>query len=127
MELRVSEGTRVGTLAVPWDAEQVLALAADPASAKAGQSLARAAKWSATGSSARALWGRCEGSGKQPYQTMVDLAGPAFRCSCPSRKFPCKVVPTTASEGRLSTGPCSSDESSAVADGRVERHQKGER
>jgi hypothetical protein len=90
MELRVSEGTRVGTLAVPWDAEQVLALAADPASAKAGQSLARAAKWSATGSSARALWGRCEGSGKQPYQTMVDLAGPAFRCSCPSRKFPCK-------------------------------------
>jgi hypothetical protein len=74
----------------PWDAEQVLALASDPASAKAGQSLARTQKWSGTGSSARALWGMCQGSGSKPYQTAVDLSGPAFRCSCPSRKFPCK-------------------------------------
>jgi hypothetical protein len=74
----------------PWDAEQVLALAPDPASAKAGQAQARATKWSAAGSSDRALWGLCQGSGKQPYQTTVELAGPAFRCSCPSRKFPCK-------------------------------------
>jgi hypothetical protein len=74
----------------PWDAEQVLALASDLASAKAGQSLARAHKWSGTGSSPRALWGLCQGSGSKPYQTAVDLAEPAFRCSCPSRKFPCK-------------------------------------
>jgi hypothetical protein len=26
----------------------------------------------------------------KPYQTCVDLDGPAYRCSCPSRKFPCK-------------------------------------
>jgi hypothetical protein len=32
----------------------------------------------------------CQGSGSKPYQTTVELAGPAFRCSCPSRKFPCK-------------------------------------
>src|SRR5262249_32647954 len=25
-----------------------------------------------------------------PYRTAIDLAGPAFRCTCPSRKFPCK-------------------------------------
>src|SRR5262249_14325325 len=25
-----------------------------------------------------------------PYQTQIDLTEPAFRCSCPSRKFPCK-------------------------------------
>src|SRR5262249_49072205 len=26
----------------------------------------------------------------KPYQTQVDLKGPTFKCSCPSRKFPCK-------------------------------------
>jgi hypothetical protein len=36
------------------------------------------------------LWGKCQGSGKVPYQVSVDLNGPAFRCTCPSRKFPCK-------------------------------------
>ncbi len=34
--------------------------------------------------------GLCQGSGRQPYQARVDLAEPAFKCSCPSRKFPCK-------------------------------------
>ena len=75
---------------VAWDVEQVLGLAPDAAAAKAGQGQARVGKWSAAGCSERALWGLCQGSGKQPYQTMVELAGPAFRCSCPSRKFPCK-------------------------------------
>lgn len=32
-----------------------------------------------------AVWGLCQGSGKDPYQTQIDLIGPAFRCSCPSR------------------------------------------
>ena len=36
------------------------------------------------------VWGLCAGSGKQPYQTVVDMSGPAYRCSCPSRKVPCK-------------------------------------
>src|SRR5437868_4765627 len=70
--------------------EQVLALAPDPASAKAGQSLAKPGKWLRPGRNARALWGECQGSGKDPYRTQVDLGGPAFQCSCPSRKFPCK-------------------------------------
>ncbi|GAA1589822.1 SWIM zinc finger family protein [Kribbella sancticallisti] len=73
-----------------WDVEQVLGLAADPASVKAGQGLARVAKWSGAGASGRAVWGLCQGSGKQPYQTVVEVEGPAFKCSCPSRKFPCK-------------------------------------
>lgn len=72
------------------DVEQVLGLAPDPASAKAAQSLARGARWSGLGGSERALWGLCQGSGKKPYQTVVDRSGPAFKCSCPSRKFPCK-------------------------------------
>lgn len=36
------------------------------------------------------MWGECEGSGAKPYRTVVDLAGPASKCTCPSRKFPCK-------------------------------------
>ncbi|WP_433023177.1 SWIM zinc finger family protein [Kribbella sp. CA-294648] len=68
----------------------MLGLAPDPASAKAAQRLARGDRWSGLGGSERALWGLCQGSGKKPYQTVVDRGGPAFKCSCPSRKFPCK-------------------------------------
>ncbi len=69
-------------------APQVLALAPDPASVKAGQSLANPAKWAALGRSGRSVWGECQGSAL--YRTQADLTGPAFHCSCPSRKFPCK-------------------------------------
>lgn len=77
----------------PWTPDRVSALAPDASSLSAGQGLASASKWSAIAISndgARALWGLCQGSGKQPYQTRIDLAEPAFKCSCPSRKFPCK-------------------------------------
>jgi hypothetical protein len=36
------------------------------------------------------MWGECQGSGSKPYQTQIDLTNIAFKCSCPSRKFPCK-------------------------------------
>lgn len=76
----------------PWGTEQVLALAPDPASAAAGRKLASPGPWSDTGHAddPPAVWGHCRGSGRTPYETAVDLDGPAFRCSCPSRKFPCK-------------------------------------
>ena len=72
--------------------DQVLALAPDPASAKAGSALATPRKWSNTGRDAesRMVWGECAGSGANPYRTQADLSEPAFRCTCPSRKFPCK-------------------------------------
>jgi SWIM zinc finger len=73
-----------------YSAEQIIALAPDPASAKAGRSLAIASKWQNVGQDERALWGECQGSGAKPYQTVIDLNEPAFKCSCPSRKFPCK-------------------------------------
>ncbi|MEU6892817.1 SWIM zinc finger family protein [Streptomyces sp. NPDC046557] len=76
---------------VRWTAEQVLALAPDDASRKAGGRLGGAGPWSQTGGSASgAVWGLCKGSGRTPYRTVVDLTGPAYKCSCPSRKFPCK-------------------------------------
>ena len=46
--------------------------------------------WSNLGRSESSLWDECQGSGKQPYRTQIDLGEPAFKCSCPSRKFPCK-------------------------------------
>ncbi|MFD0444869.1 SWIM zinc finger family protein [Streptomyces rhizosphaericus] len=73
-----------------WTAEQVLALAPDAASRTAGGRLAAAGKWSGAGAHGPAVWGLCSGSGSKPYQTVVDLNGPGYRCSCPSRKFPCK-------------------------------------
>jgi hypothetical protein len=70
--------------------DSVLALAPDDASARAARGLVSASKWPLRGADEAAVWGECQGSGSKPYQTQVDLAGPAFRCSCPSRKFPCK-------------------------------------
>jgi hypothetical protein len=70
--------------------DQILALAPDAGAAKAGQSLASRRKWLALGRNERSAWGECQGSAREPYRTQIDLAAPAFRCSCPSRKFPCK-------------------------------------
>ncbi len=70
--------------------EQILALAPDDASKKSGKDLANPSKWVSKGANQNALWGECQGSGSKPYQTQVDLSDIAFKCSCPSRKFPCK-------------------------------------
>jgi hypothetical protein len=73
-----------------WTAEQVLALAPDSGSASSGRGLAKAKDWQNSGQHQGVIWGECQGSGKTPYQTRVLLAEPAFKCTCPSRKFPCK-------------------------------------
>ncbi|MCZ4609965.1 SWIM zinc finger family protein [Streptomyces sp. Lzd4kr] len=79
---------------VRWTADQVLALAPDAASRKAGSKLGAAGPWSEAGSAEEGtVWGLCKGSGSKPYQTVIDIgdaSGPAYKCSCPSRKFPCK-------------------------------------
>ncbi|MDX2106733.1 MAG: SWIM zinc finger family protein [Candidatus Melainabacteria bacterium] len=75
---------------VNYNREQVLALAPDESSRKAGEGLATTRKWSNLGIDDRSLWGECQGSGSRPYQTCIDLGEPAFKCTCPSRKFPCK-------------------------------------
>jgi hypothetical protein len=70
--------------------DQIIALAPDASSLKAGKDLATVYKWQLRGISDKAMWGHCQGSGKLPYQTQIDLQNIAFKCSCPSRKFPCK-------------------------------------
>lgn len=70
--------------------EQILEFAPDESSRKSGKELANAGKWLTRGANARALWGECQGSGSKPYLAQVDLTNIAFKCTCPSRKFPCK-------------------------------------
>lgn len=70
--------------------DQVLSFAPDRASAAAAITVANATAWSATGHDEEAVWGRYLTSSAEPYEVAVDLRGPAFRCSCPSRKLPCK-------------------------------------
>jgi hypothetical protein len=71
-------------------ADQITALAPDAASLKAGRGLATPRKWQSLGADETALWGLALGSGAEPYQTRVHLTDLASKCSCPSRKFPCK-------------------------------------
>lgn len=73
-----------------WSLAAVEKAAPDQASLAAARRLAVSGPWSETGSTETLVWGKCQGSGRTPYQVSVDLSGPAFRCSCPSRKFPCK-------------------------------------
>ncbi|MFB6842391.1 SWIM zinc finger family protein [Streptomyces sp. NPDC056361] len=80
----------MNAMGVRWTAGQVLALAPDDASRRAGSKLGTAGPWSGTGRGEGAVWGLCKGSGGAPYRTVVDTTGPAYACSCPSRKFPCK-------------------------------------
>jgi hypothetical protein len=73
-----------------WSVEQVAAVAPSPRSVIAAEPLAAANRWSGLGCDDRALWGRCRGSGAEPYETMVDHRQVAWRCTCPSRTLPCK-------------------------------------
>ncbi|HVT67273.1 MAG TPA: SWIM zinc finger family protein [Trebonia sp.] len=73
-----------------WSAGSVLALAPDASAGRSAKGLATPARWTGTGATGDAVWGLCQGSGPHPYQTVIDLSGPAYTCSCPSRKFPCK-------------------------------------
>lgn len=75
---------------MPLTVDQVTAMAPDAAAAKNGRGQAVERKWPRFGRHGEALWGLCQGSGAEPYQVRVDLAGPAFKCSCPSFKLPCK-------------------------------------
>ncbi len=73
-----------------WTVEQVAAVAPSGRAVLAAEPLAVAVQWVALGADGRALWGRCRGSGAEPYETSVDHVGVGWRCTCPSRKLPCK-------------------------------------
>jgi len=75
-----------------WSPEQVEAIAPSPAALSAARPLTTVTRWGGLGADDRAVWGSCRGTGAEPYDTMVDHVGVVSRCSCPSRRHPCKHV-----------------------------------
>lgn len=73
-----------------WTTQQVEVLAPDAKTLQRGRALANPVKWVGLGADDHLLWGECQGSGAKRYQTIIDRSGPAYKCSCPSRQFPCK-------------------------------------
>src|SRR5262245_32779161 len=75
--------------------EYIEAAAPNAEAAKNGRGLVLKNKFISLNSSAdQTLWfGQCQGSGKSPYLCSADFAvpeKPVYRCTCPSRQFPCK-------------------------------------
>ncbi|HEY8602539.1 MAG TPA: SWIM zinc finger family protein [Thermomicrobiales bacterium] len=69
-------------------AEHVLTLAPDAGVAASGKKLANAHGWHGLGQDSEAIWGEFQGSAR--YQVRAARSDLTVRCSCPSRKFPCK-------------------------------------
>jgi hypothetical protein len=74
--------------------EKIESLAPDQASLAAALKLVKPASWPvlAESSDAGVLWGECQGSGSTPYRVVVSPGDIGYKCTCPSRKFPCKHV-----------------------------------
>lgn len=70
--------------------EKVEALAPDQASLAAARSLLKPALWPTLAEAEGLCWGECQGSGATPYRVVVNEADHGYKCTCPSRKFPCK-------------------------------------
>jgi hypothetical protein len=72
--------------------DKIERLAPDQASLGAALKLVKPSKWPVLGSDAGTtlLWGECLGSGATPYRVVVATADLGYKCTCPSRKFPCK-------------------------------------
>lgn len=74
--------------------ETVQNLAPDQASLNAAKKLLSPAKWQikSVAPEVNSIWGVCQGSGANPYYVMADVVDHGYKCTCPSRKFPCKHV-----------------------------------
>jgi hypothetical protein len=69
--------------------EKLQRLAPDPVSQERAKQCAAPFRWQLLEGTERVLWGEFK-TPATPFYTAVDLDGPGFKCSCPSRKFPCK-------------------------------------
>ena len=73
-----------------WSIEQVEAFAPSAGAMTAARPVANPSRWVGAGSDDRAVWGSFQGSGAEPYDTVVDHVDVGTSCSCPSRRSPCK-------------------------------------
>ena len=89
---RPLESRRKGNVLIHLTDEYVHSVSPDERTFEKAQDLAKKSP-RCEGASYRALWGEFQGSAATPYFTMVDIRDSlAYRCSCPSRKLPCKHV-----------------------------------
>src|SRR5215475_3923287 len=70
--------------------ERIEALAPDQSSLAAARKLLKASSWPTLAAGEGLIWGECQGSGATPYRVAVNEADAGYKCTCPSRKFPCK-------------------------------------
>jgi hypothetical protein len=71
--------------------DRIEALAPDQGSVDAARKLLKPAGWpKLAADGAGLIWGECQGSGATPYRVVVAEADAGYKCTCPSRKFPCK-------------------------------------
>lgn len=73
-----------------WSRDDVLSLAPDGRALESADDLAVGSLWRGLGCDADAVWGLYHGAVAEPYQVVVTLATPNFRCTCQSRQRPCK-------------------------------------
>ena len=69
---------------------QIESLSPNPAAFTAGKKLSSKSNWLKLAKNDRAVWGEIKGSGSSPYKTQIDINSIVYKCSCPSRQFPCK-------------------------------------
>lgn len=72
--------------------QQIEDIAPDQASLSSAKKLLGDNKWQGQGfcATTHIAWGECQGSGSKPYYVVADITNAGYKCTCPSRKFPCK-------------------------------------
>nr|WP_240992534.1 SWIM zinc finger family protein [Mesorhizobium ciceri] len=75
-----------------FDLKTIEALAPDQASLSAASKLTKRSSWPRLEKNEQQalIWGECQGSGSNPYRVVIDTGDHGYKCTCPSRKFPCK-------------------------------------
>ncbi len=81
-----------GGVAMSLTTNKITELAPDQASLNAANKLLKPSKWPTLTQHGDLVWGECQGSGANPYRTVFDNSNAGYKCTCPSRKFPCKHV-----------------------------------
>ncbi|MBY3432890.1 SWIM zinc finger family protein [Rhizobium laguerreae] len=70
---------------------KIEAIAPDQGSLAAAKKLLKPSGWPTVCEDGDGLvWGECQGSGSNPYRVCVTEDDAGYKCTCPSRKFPCK-------------------------------------
>jgi SWIM zinc finger len=88
---------------------KIEALAPDQAALDAARKLLKPVAWPTLAcDDAGLVWGEAQGSGATPYRVVVSEIDAGYKCTCPSRKFPCKhslALMWMRAEGKASFAP----------------------